>query len=199
MWTKRASGKISSSRPDAGQMGRRLQDDPLLLAERQPLQKPDQRLLPAAAVGGRERLQIEILRILRRLVGKDHRQVWRRDSHVAQREFFLLRPLPAGDHVVHRPPRRQQEPQAGDHKSADQEMIRREALIRSGERVALVEHHHLVQQRRSAAPMPDDENRRILDLHLGQLAPKIASCSGRRVELSSVAPVSVQARGSWMG
>ena len=60
----------------------------------------------------------------------------------------------------------------GDQPGADQKMIRRQALIRRGIRIAPVEHHQLVQHRRARAPVADDEDRRVLDLRALEVPPK---------------------------
>ena len=122
---------------------------------------------------GRHAAKIEVLLILRRTVGKDDRQIGRRDAHVAQGELVLLRMVPAGRHVVHRPPRRQEDLQTRLHPPARHEkMVRREAGVGVGKGVPRIEHQQLVQQGGAGTPMADDEDRVGLDLRAVDLPPQ---------------------------
>ena len=189
MWTNFALGNISKQRADAAGVRRRLQHDPLRVPQRQALEEPQQRPLPAIQRRRRHAAEVEILLVLRRTVGKGDRQVGRRNAHVAQGELVLLRTVPAGRHVVHRPPRRQQDPQTRpDQPARHEKMVRREAGVGVGIGVPRVEHQQLVQQRRAGTPMADDEDRIVLDLRPVDLPPEQSAWMSQRKELMRLRP-----------
>ena len=84
------------------------------------------RALPGLALGRGQRAQIEILVGHRSVIRKRPRQVRRRHAQIHQRELVLLRPVPAGSHIVHRPLRRKHPADQRRHEPlGPQKMMRR--------------------------------------------------------------------------
>ncbi len=161
-------GEQIQQRLDAAAVRRRLEDEAARVRERQAAQKVQERPLPAGPGAGRQPFQVEGVLVLRRVVGEGDGQVRRRLAEHRQGEFVLLRLVVAGRHVVHRPARRHEEPeQAREGLLGEQEMVRRQTLVRRGEGVARVEDEQFMEERRSGAPVTDDEQRRLADGRAG--------------------------------
>src|SRR5262249_15059863 len=77
-------------------------------------------------------------------------------------KLVLLRPVPAGGHVVHRSMRgRQEKEQSSEQPFTDQEVIRFQAFVGRGVSVSWIKDEKLVEKSGSRAPVANDENRRI--------------------------------------
>jgi hypothetical protein len=69
--------------------------------------------------------------------------------------------------------RREQKAQPGvGHRLGEQEVVGSETGVARGVGKAFVQHQQLMQHRRAAAPMPDHEDRRLLDLGASHFAAK---------------------------
>ena len=187
MWTNFAPGNISVSRPTRAVCGGDFSTSGL---SARTVSVCRNRIRPAfhqAKLLRRHALHIQ-KRIADRLIRKRHPFVASdptpRLQSAANSSF--LRVVPAGRHVVHRPPVGKQEFEIPrDNPRRHQRLLRRHAFVRRRKRKPLILHHQFMQQRGAGAPMADDEDRRLDFCRRDPAGRKSPAGLKRRSELPS--------------
>src|SRR5579875_543928 len=159
---------------NAADVRRRFEDQAASSAPERPLpHQAEKSRLPASLYGRRQTTKVEQIGVGGRMIGEGDASIRRRLPEQTQGEFILLRPVPAGSHLIHGPAYGHQPAQKPRQPgTAQQEVMRSKAFVSGRRGMTGIMAEQFVQQSRARTPVAEDEERTVLDRRTGHTAAK---------------------------